>query len=45
LSVNEGELDAGEALVAGADGVVPRRLVPEQPDASSARKTNAAVGK
>ena len=36
LSVKEGELDAGGAPAAGADGVVPRRLLPEQPDASSA---------
>jgi hypothetical protein len=42
LSVKEGELDAGGAPAAGADGVL-RRLVPEQPDASSARKNNAAV--
>jgi hypothetical protein len=41
LSVNEGELDAGGAPDAGADDV-PRRLVPEQPDASSARNNNGA---
>jgi hypothetical protein len=45
LSVKEGELDAGGAPAAGADGVVPRRLLPEQPDASSARTNTAAVGK
>src|ERR1700734_1110862 len=41
LSVNEDELDAGGVPAAGADGVVPRRLPPEQPDASSARKNTA----
>jgi hypothetical protein len=45
LSVKEGELDAGGAPAVGADGVVPRRLLPEQPDASSARKNTATVGK
>ena len=44
LSVKEGELDAGGAPVAGADGVVPRRLLPEQPDASSATNSNVAIG-
>jgi hypothetical protein len=44
LSVKEGELDAGGAPASGADGVVPRRLLPEQPDASSARTANAAIG-
>jgi hypothetical protein len=43
LSVKEGELDAGGAPAAGADGV-PVRLVPEQPDASSARSSNVAIG-
>jgi hypothetical protein len=43
LSVKEGELDAGGAPAAGADGVVPRRLLPEQPDASSARNKNVAI--
>ena len=41
LSVKEGELDVGGAPAAGADGV-PVRLVPEQPDASSARNSNGA---
>jgi hypothetical protein len=40
LSLNEGELDAGGAPAAGADGV--RRLVPEQPDASTAN-SNVAI--
>src|ERR1700731_4162959 len=43
LSVKEGELDAGggvEVPVAGADGV-PRRLLPEQPDTSSASNSVA----
>jgi hypothetical protein len=44
LSVKEGELDAGGAPAAGADGVVPRRLLPEQPDASSATSSNVAIG-
>jgi outer membrane receptor for monomeric catechols len=43
LSVKEGELDAGGAPAAGADGV-PVRLVPEQPDASSATSSNIAIG-
>jgi hypothetical protein len=43
LSVKEGELDAGGAPAVGADGVVPRRLLPEQPDASSARNNNGAT--
>jgi hypothetical protein len=43
LSVKEGELDVGGAPAAGADGV-PVRLVPEQPDASSARSSNVAIG-
>jgi len=43
LSVKEGELDVGGAPAAGADGVVPRRLLPEQPDASSARNNNVAT--
>jgi hypothetical protein len=43
LSVKEGELDAGGAPAAGADGVVPRRLLPEQPDASSAMTNNVAT--
>jgi hypothetical protein len=46
LSVKEGELDAGggaEVPVAGEDDV-PRRLVPEQPDASSATSSNVAIG-
>src|SRR5580704_14171509 len=43
LSEKDGELDAGGAPAAGADGV-PRRLVPEQPDASSARNKNVAIG-
>ncbi|HTC01840.1 MAG TPA: hypothetical protein VK749_00450 [Xanthobacteraceae bacterium] len=46
LSVKEGELDAGgaavEVPVAVADGV-PRRLVPEQPDASSASNSKVAL--
>jgi hypothetical protein len=42
LSLKEGELDAGGGeSVAVVDGV-PRRLVPEQPDASSARNSNDA---
>ena len=40
LSVKEGELDVGGAPAAGG---VPVRLVPEQPDASSARKSNVAI--
>jgi len=43
LSVKEGELDAGGAPAAGADGVVPRRLLPEQPDASSASNNHVAI--
>jgi hypothetical protein len=46
LSVKEGELDPGggaEVPVAGADGEL-RRLFPEQPDASSARNNNVAIG-
>jgi hypothetical protein len=43
LSVKDGELDAGGAPAAGADGVVPRRLPPEQPDASSASNNNVAI--
>src|SRR6202035_3980581 len=43
LSVKEGELDAGGAPVAGADGVGPRRLLPEHPDASGARTNNVAT--
>ncbi|HMG77381.1 MAG TPA: hypothetical protein VK591_01770 [Xanthobacteraceae bacterium] len=45
LSEKDGELDAGggaEVPVAGADEE-PRRLVPEQPDASSATSSNVAV--
>ena len=42
LSVKEGELDAGGAPAAGADGEL-RRLFPEQPDASSARNNNVAI--
>src|SRR5580693_5546398 len=42
LSVKEGELDAGGAPAAGADGVVPRRVLPERADASSARNNNFA---
>jgi hypothetical protein len=42
LSVKDGELDAGGAPAAGADGVVPRRLLPEQPDASSVSNNNVA---
>src|SRR5258708_37239487 len=45
LSLKEGEPDAGGAAdvpVAVADGV-PRRLPPEQPDASSARTSPAAT--
>jgi hypothetical protein len=41
LSEKDGELDVGGAPAAGADGV-PVRLVPEQPDASSARNSNGA---
>ncbi|HWX85250.1 MAG TPA: hypothetical protein VNZ48_16760 [Xanthobacteraceae bacterium] len=43
LSVKDGELDAGGAPAAGADGVVPKRPVPEQPDASSASNNNVAI--
>jgi hypothetical protein len=39
LSVKDGELDAGGAPAAGG---VPVRLVPEQPEASSARNSNGA---
>src|ERR1700688_4596016 len=46
LSLKEGAFDAGGGVdesVAVADGV-PRRLVPEQPEASSARNSKVAIG-
>jgi hypothetical protein len=44
LSLTDGGLDAAGAVLVVA-GVVPRRLLPEQPDAKCARNSNAAIDK
>src|ERR1700726_3637272 len=44
LSLTDGGLDVAVAVLVVA-GVVPRRLVPEQPDAKSARNSSVAIDK